>query len=89
MPPGSDAPGRIPAATFLEQNRKVLLESICNWSNARKFRVNDLLAKLIARCRALDLYIAPDDARLLLETATFLTTLVMNHLFTGKFKRTK
>jgi hypothetical protein len=84
-----DTPGRMPASTFLRHNRKALLESICQWSNGRKYRVNELLSDLIARGRELDLYVSPNDPRLLLETTAFLTTLVMNHLFTGKFKRGK
>lgn len=84
-----DAPGRIKATVFLRQNRKNLLEAICSWSNGRKYRVNELLSDLITRCRELDLYVQPNDPKLLLEIAAFVTTLVMNHLFTGKFKRTK
>lgn len=84
-----EAPGRLKAAAFLRQNRKLLLECVCNWSNGRKYRVNELLSDLIARCQELDLYVQPGDPKLLLEVAAFLTTLVMNHLFTGKFKRTK
>ena len=82
-----EAPGRIKAAIFLRQNRKMLLEAVCDWSNGRKYRVNELLSGLIARCRELDLYVQPDHPTLLVETAAFITTLVMNHLFTGKFKR--
>lgn len=85
----ADAPGRMKAAVFLRQNRKMLLESVCNWSNGRKYRVNELLSDLIARCRELDLCVQPADPKLLLEIAAFITTLVMNHLFTGRFKRTK
>jgi hypothetical protein len=84
-----EAPGRMKAAVFLRQNRGNLLDSICRWSNGRKYRVNELLSDLIGRCRDLDLYVQPGDPKLLLEIAAFITTLVMNHLFTGKFKRTK
>jgi hypothetical protein len=89
FPTDAGDPDRMPASVFLKRNRQVLLQSICNWSNGRKYRVNDLLSKLITRCTALDLYVAANDPKLLIETAAFLTTLVMNHLFTGKFKRSK
>jgi len=84
-----NAENRMKAAVFLRQNRKMLLEAVCDWSNGRKYRVNELLSDLIARCRELDLYVQPNDPKLLLEIAAFITTLVMNHLFTGRFKRTK
>jgi hypothetical protein len=44
---------------------------------------------LIARCDQLSLHARPDDPRLMGELTAYTTTLVMNHLFTGKFKRTK
>jgi hypothetical protein len=89
FPASQDAAGVIKAAAFLRQHRALLLDAVCNWSNGRKYRVNELLSGLIARCRELDLYVQPDGPKLLLEVAAFITTLVMNHLFTGKFKRTK
>jgi hypothetical protein len=84
-----EAPERVKATVFLRQHRRMLLESVCDWSNGRKYRVNELLSDLIARCRELDLYVEPNNPRLLLDIAAFITALVMNHLFTGKFKRTK
>jgi hypothetical protein len=51
--------------------------------------VNDLLARLIDRCDQLDLHIKVDDAQQNLQVSAYVTTLVMNYLFTGKFKRTK
>jgi hypothetical protein len=44
---------------------------------------------LIERCDELDLYIKVDDAQQNVSVAAYVTTLVMNYLFTGKFKRTK
>lgn len=85
----ADTPGTVKASDFLRRNRSLLLDSISSWSNGRKYRVNELLSNLGVRCRELDLYAQPDDPRLLVETGVFMTTLVMNHLFTGKFKRTK
>ena len=75
---------------FYDQDlRKLLVHSVCRWSNGRKYRVNELLSSLITRCQELDLYARPGDPKLTLDVAVFVTSLVMNHLFTGKFKRTK
>ena len=51
--------------------------------------MNELLTRLIARCDELNLRIKMDDASLNLQVSAYVTTLVMNYLFTGKFKRTK
>lgn len=85
-PPG---PGRITAAVYLRRRRRRLLNSVCQWTNEKKFRVNKLLSRLIDRCDQLDLCVLNDDPQQDFRVTSFITTLVMNYLFTGKFKRTK
>jgi hypothetical protein len=82
-------PGRIKASSYLRRTRRRLLNSVCQWTNEKKFRVNKLLARLIDRCDELDLHVLNDDPQQDFRVASFITTLVMNYLFTGKFKRTK
>jgi len=82
-------PGRIMASSYLRLRRRRLMDSVCRWTNERKFRVNKLLARLIDRCDQLDLYVLNDDPQQDFRVSSFITTLVMNYLFTGKFKRTK
>jgi hypothetical protein len=86
---GPEIPDRLKASAYLQQRRRKLMESVCKWTNERKYRVNKLLARLIERCDQLDLYIKADDAQQNLQVSAYITTLVMNYLFTGKFKRTK
>jgi hypothetical protein len=92
---GPDVAGRTRASAWLSKRRRVLMNTVCRWTNERKYRVNGLLTRLIARCNALELHAAADgagsagSADLEREAATYVATLVMNHLFTGKFKRTK
>ncbi len=86
---GVEVAGRLPASTFLRQRRRHLMDSVCQWTKEKKFRVNKLLARLIERCDQLDLHLKADDATQHLQVSAYLTTLVMNHLFTGQFKRTK
>jgi hypothetical protein len=85
----SVGPGRIKASSYLRRTRRRLLNSVCQWTNEKKFRVNKLLARLIDRCDELDLHVLNDDPQQDFRVASFITTLVMNYLFTGKFKRTK
>ena len=81
--------GAVKAAVLLRTRRTQIMESVCQWTNERKYRVHKLLNRLIKRCQQLDLYAKPDDAQLNLQVSAYVTTLVMNYLFTGKFKRTK
>jgi len=84
---GPEAGGRVKASAWLRQHRRPLMNSVCLWTNERKYRVNKLLARLIDRCDRLDLYIRADDAQQHLQVSAYTTTLVMNYLFTGRFKR--
>jgi hypothetical protein len=84
-----DAEGGTRAAVWLRKRRAELEDAVCRWTNENKYRVNALIKRLIVRCGELDLHVQADTRRLELQLPVFLTTLVMNHLFTGKFKRTK
>lgn len=86
---GPEVAGRVKASVHLRHRRRVLMESVCQWTNENKYRVNKLLTRLIERCNQLDLHVKHDDAQLDLRVSAYVTTLVMNYLFTGKFKRTK
>ena len=86
---GPDVTGRIKASMYLWHRRRQLMESVCQWTNENKYRVNKLLSRLIERCNQLDLHVKAEDHQLDLRVSAYVTTLVMNFLFTGKFKRTK
>jgi hypothetical protein len=83
------APAGIKASSYLRQRRRRLMNSVCQWTNEKKFRVNKLLARLIDRCDELKLHVLNDDPQQDFRVTSYITTLVMNYLFTGKFKRTK
>ncbi len=83
------APAGITASRYLRLRRRRLMNAVCEWTNERKFRVNKLLVRLTERCDQLDLHVLNDDPQQDFRVTSFITTLVMNYLFTGKFKRTK
>ena len=86
---GAEVEGRVKASVYLRRHRRALEGAVCEWTKENKYRVNALVRKLIERCGELDLYVGSDDPRQELQVSAYITTLVMNHLFTGKFKRTK
>jgi hypothetical protein len=83
------AAGRPKASAWLRARRRELMDAVCAWTNEKKYRVNKLLARLIDRCDELGLHARDDDPRQSVRVSSYVTTLVMNYLFTGKFKRTK
>jgi hypothetical protein len=86
---GPDGPGTERASRYLQAHRRQLMNAVCTWTNENKYRVNLLLGKLVNRCDELDLRVKADDPNQPLRVASYVTTLVMNYLFTGRFKRTK
>jgi hypothetical protein len=88
FPIGATVEGAIKASNYLRAHRRQLMDSVCAWTNEKKYRVNKLVNRLIERCDQLELY-TKSDRRLDLQVSAYITTLVMNYLFTGKFKRTK
>lgn len=75
------------AARFMNRNRKHIVAAV-SWScRERKFTVDGLVRRLTRRCEELELRIGKDEVRTLIEVSSFLTSLVKNYLFTGKFRR--
>ena len=78
-----------PASHYLRARRKLIRESISLWTQEKKYTIDQLLRNLIDRCDELNLRVRPGDAVLDLHIVSYITTMVMNYLFTGKFKRSK
>ena len=89
FPGAPEAGPALKASRYLRTRRRDLMDAVCESTNEKKYRVNKLLARLIDRCDQLDLHLVPGAAVPDLPVAAYITTLVMNYLFTGKFKRTK
>ncbi|MGH8101309.1 MAG: putative zinc-binding metallopeptidase [Chthoniobacterales bacterium] len=79
----------IRAGVYLRKRKRRLLNSVCQWTNEKKYRVNKLLTRLADRADQLGLHVLNDDPQQDFRVTAFITTLVMNYLFTGRFKRTK
>jgi hypothetical protein len=80
-------PGAEPAAIMMRRYRAKLIASIVRWTGQRKYTVSMLVRKLMFRCRALKLTVPKDSVGLYFELASYLASLVTNHLYTGRFKR--
>ena len=80
-------PGGESAARIMRKHRAALIQSIVQWTGQRKYTVSMLVRKLILRCQELKLPAPFDTVRLHFELTAYLATLVTNHLYTGRFKR--
>jgi hypothetical protein len=84
---GKGEPGGELAVNVMRRHRGALITSIVQWTGQRKYVVSMLVRKIIERCRELRLVAAPDSVHLHFELASYLATMVTNHLYTGSFKR--
>jgi len=80
-------PGSEPAARVMRKHRGALTASIVQATGQRKYTVSMLVRKLMLRCQELKLTAPQDPVRLHFDLAAYLSALVTNHLYTGRFKR--
>ena len=86
---GPATASRQPASQFLRAHRRRIIAAVGAWTGGKKYTVNQLVRDLSLRCDELKLQVEGDDPALLVQVTAYLTALVTNYLFTGKFKRTK
>jgi len=81
--------GDMKAFRYLRKVRPNILKSVAEWTKEKKYTIDQLMENLISRTKELGLYIRKDRTDLDVQTSSYVTSLVTNYLFTGKFKRSK
>jgi hypothetical protein len=71
----------------MRRRRAALIATIVEWTGQRKYTVDMLVNKLTRRCQELKLPAPRDPVTLQMELAAYLSALVTNHFYTGRFKR--
>jgi len=71
----------------MRRRHKAIVERVVTWTGQRKYVVDALSRKLVQRCTELGLYAPADEIALALDVGAYLGSLVTNHLYTGRFKR--
>ena len=80
---------RLQAARLLVQHRKSILDSVALNTGEKKYIINKLLRDLIDRSRELELYVSHSEMDTIIRIISYVTTLIMNYLYTGSFERKK
>jgi hypothetical protein len=75
------------ATQVMRRMQHRLSAAIVRWTGQHKYVVDTLVKRLITRTRELKLRAPRDQATFMVELAAYLSSLVTNHLHTGKFKR--
>ena len=75
------------AADIIRKHKKDILGNVAHWTGERKYMIGDLLDTITQRCRELRLRTQEAEPLVMLKVSTYVTTLVMNYLYTGRFGR--
>jgi hypothetical protein len=75
------------AANFMKRHRKTIVTTVAWATGERKFTIDSFVRRLTDRALGLELRLGKTEMQTTMEVASFLTSLVKNYLFTGKFKR--
>jgi len=77
------------AADIIKKHRKNILDSISAWTGEKKYIIDDLLITIDERCRDLRLVTLDSESVTTLKISAYITTLVMNYIYTGQFRKEK
>lgn len=75
------------AHQIIRHYRKIILDYVSQCTGEKKYVINTLLKDLAGRCRELDLYAGTDKTDTVMKITTYVTSLTMNYLYTGRFKK--
>ena len=77
------------AATIIKRYKKDILNSVAKWTGEKKHIISELLDTIIKRCKDLGLLSNEDKSLVTLKMSAYITTLVMNYIYTGWLRREK
>lgn len=83
---GEDKGKQILASDVIVKYRKEMLNNVSVWTGEKKYIINELLKTIIERCRALKLEVVDTEPLTVLRISTYIMALVMNYMYTGKFR---
>jgi hypothetical protein len=76
-------PSQGTAAAFIRRHRRSLRETVCAWSGAYRFTVDQVVKGMIARCRELDLRATKPEEQLRVDFAVFLAVHTVRTVYRG------
>lgn len=74
------------AYMMIKKYRKNIISTVSKWTGEKKYIIDDLLKNLIVRCKDLDLVSIDHEPLSILKISTYITTLMMNYMYTGRLR---
>ncbi len=79
----------VKAYDFIKKHRRDILYSVSRTSGEKKYIINDLLKGIEKRTQELKLCMPENEKFILVSLSAYVTSLVMNYLYTGHFRGEK
>ena len=75
------------AYQFIERYRRSVVASVGMWTGKNRYLINKIVKSLLETAKELDLTRDGSEEETLLELTSYVNTMVMNYLFTGRLKQ--
>ncbi len=85
----SDAPEyakQMSAAAFVRRIRREVRSTVASFTDSYQYTIDQLLEKIIERCRELNLRLTDDENTAKMDFMVFLTVQTMNYLHSGRHR---
>jgi hypothetical protein len=76
----------VSAASFVRKIRKEVRSTVASFTDSYQYTIDQLLEKIIARCRALNLRLMDSEESTKVDFMVFLTVQTMNYLHSGRHR---
>jgi len=70
----------------IRKHRKNILSSVSRYSGEKKYLINEVIKNINKRSQQLKLIVQDDESSVTLHLSSYITSLVMNHSYTGRFR---
>lgn len=77
---------KLAAVSFIKRYEKDIVANIVRWTGERKYVVSNLLKAVAQRSKELKLFASGDHALALANLSSYISTLVMNYIYTGWYR---
>ena len=74
---------------LIKKHRKNMINSVGKWTGEKKYIIDGLIKTLIQRSRQLQLVVRDDEALAMIKISTYVSSLMMKYMYTGRFRGKK
>jgi len=85
----AEGKGNSKASRIISKYRRTFINHIARFSGEKKYVINDLLKDISKRCHERQLVVQEDENTVCIKMTSYITALIMNYQYTGKFRPEK